>query len=278
MIKKLLAEPLVHFLLISALFFVVYEQLNPPVAEQNIVEVSEGRIIKLHKKFKKVWRRDPTQQEFDAIIKNYVLEEIYNRQAMALGLHQGDSLIRRRLHQKMEFMLEDMTALVTPKAGELEAFYQDHQDNYLDEASYSFNQIYIDTNTQKVDLKSKIAQANEQVALGKKPHGDNSLLPYSLTNVKSSDVKRQFGDKFYQQLSQIKDNQWAGPIESGFGLHYIELTEHIPAQTKAYDLVQKKVLSDWQDARNKRMKEKYQNELLEQYQIKLNMPNMATQG
>ena len=106
--KSLLREPLLHFLLLGAAIFglfVLFDDTPPPTAEQSIA-VTENDARRLVAEFEATWRREPTVQELDRLIEHLVNEEVYVREAKALGLDQGDTIIRRRLQLKMEFLTE----------------------------------------------------------------------------------------------------------------------------------------------------------------------------
>ena len=60
--------------------------------------------------FTRTWQRPPTREELEGLIRDRVREEVYYREALALGLDKDDMVIRRRLRQKMEFVTDDVVA------------------------------------------------------------------------------------------------------------------------------------------------------------------------
>ena len=110
-IKHLWREPLVHFLLIGAALFVLFDMTQEQGGEApNRIVVSSGQVEQLAAQFKRTWMRPPTQDELAALVENHVREEVFYREALAMGLDQNDPLIRRRMRQKLEFILEDLSA------------------------------------------------------------------------------------------------------------------------------------------------------------------------
>jgi hypothetical protein len=111
-IKRLLKEPLLHFLLIGASLFFVFglAQDGMPGRTDDQVIVSAGRIEQLNNIFTKTWQRPPSPAELKGMIDDFVLEEIYYRQAVEMGIDRDDTVIRRRLRQKFEFLTDDMAA------------------------------------------------------------------------------------------------------------------------------------------------------------------------
>jgi len=143
-IKKLLREPLLHFLLIGALLFVVFGLAQDGMTGRmdNQVVVSAGRIEQLENIFTKTWQRPPSPQELKGMIDDFVLEEIYYRQAVAMGIDRGDTVIRRRLRQKFEFLTDDMAAASVPNDEDLASYLAANADAFAIDTTYTFEQVY----------------------------------------------------------------------------------------------------------------------------------------
>ena len=109
--KKVLREPLVHFLLLGACLFLVYGRMSKPRTgdEPGRIIVTQGQIKNLIDGFTRAWQRPTTPDELAELVRDRVREEVYCREAVALGLDQDDTIIRRRLRQKMEFLSDDVT-------------------------------------------------------------------------------------------------------------------------------------------------------------------------
>ena len=106
MLRRLAAEPLVHFLLLGAALFALNAALPGAAAPKEIM-VTEGRIRSLAETFRLTFQRAPTREDLDALIEEFVREEVLYREALAAGLDRDDNTIRRRLRQKMEFLSEE---------------------------------------------------------------------------------------------------------------------------------------------------------------------------
>lgn len=268
MFKRILTEPLLHFIVLAVLFFVAYDFLNPQLAsEEKVISVSEGRIDQLRSGFQKVWRRDPAPAELDNLIRSHVLDEIYTRKAMALGLVENDLVVRRRLRQKMEFMLQDMSALEEVDDLQLKAFYQKNVEQYRKDGRYSFSQVYLKRDRSESDLQRLIAHQQQVIDRGDEPEGDFSLLPGELSQNSLYQVERQFGEGFTQALDKAPLNAWSDPIESGLGIHFVRVTERTEGELPAFAQIRTKVLEDWRYERTKSFKAQYEQELLAEYQV-----------
>jgi hypothetical protein len=268
MLKKIFKEPLLHFLFISTLFFLIFDVLNPSKDSNSVIDISKGRIEQLHARFQKTWQRSPSDEELAALIRDYALDEIYNLEARALSLDNNDAVIKRRLRQKMEFMLQD-TILDTPSQSEIKNFYQDNRGNYLKESRYSFEQIFISLNRNKEDLNTIIEKQKIQMALGDKPAGDITLLPNFLVSISESDIERKFGIDFLDGLTKLETDNWQGPVRSGLGLHFVHITSIEKGLLPELDKVYDKVIDDMKYQQKHAAKIDFEKILFERYEIRV---------
>ena len=277
MIKQILLEPLTHFILIAISFFIIFDVMTPEQDDNKSITVTNGRIEQLNNRFSKVWQREPTEAELSKLIENYTLDEIYTLEARALGLDIDDGIIRRRLRQKMEFMLQDMVAIVPPTEPALQSFYQQSQDKYKSADQYSFSHVFISTDRPRAELESLLEKQQKNILNNKKPTGDNSLLPAHLELAVSGQVDRLFGKKFVQALQNAPLNEWHGPIRSGLGLHFIKLDKYIKGELPALARVKEKVLNDWRYQKNITFKKAFEQKLLKEYQVNIQQPTLLGQ-
>ena len=122
--KKLLREPLVHFLVAGAILFVFYgyKGRNDKPDDARIT-VGPAQIQRIQAAWEKQWRRLPTDEELQKLIEQFIQEEVLYREALALGLENDDTIVRRRLAQKMKFLIQDIADQRQPTEGELKALF-----------------------------------------------------------------------------------------------------------------------------------------------------------
>ena len=156
MLKKFITEPLVHFLLIAVLLFIIFKQLNVEETNPNTITVSQGRIEQIRQNFLARWDRAPLAKELENATLHYAINEMYIREARALNMDRGDKVIDRRLRQKIEFLIEDLVTTKEPSNGELMQFYQQHIDKYQTQAILSFQQVHLSIDGNKDELLSLI--------------------------------------------------------------------------------------------------------------------------
>ena len=119
--KSVLREPLVHFLALGALLFLFFEWRGGSGPGSSRIAITPGLIEHLTSGFARTWQRPPTDAEIKGLIDDYVKEEIATREALGMGLDRDDTIIRRRLRQKLEFLVEDAVSSSAPTDAELQA-------------------------------------------------------------------------------------------------------------------------------------------------------------
>jgi hypothetical protein len=277
--KKIYKEPLLHFLIIGALIFVLFSILNKEesVVSGNRIVVTTAEIERLSNNWSKKWNRPPTETELNGLVESYIKEEVYYREALALGLDQNDTILRRRLMQKMEFLSNDLAELNTPDEPELNQFFLDNQDKYEIPPRISFAHIYfsMDKRGEKAleDAESALSGLN---ALGAPELGDTFMLQYDFAQETPSEVARLFGKDFAEHLFTLKTNTWQGPIESGYGVHLVRISEKIDSRIPELAAVIDNVRNDWMfEQRQKTNREIYER-LKERYEIVIeDMPKQS---
>jgi hypothetical protein len=273
--SKWLKEPLLHFLLLGALIFLVYGWLSDERSADEIF-ISTGQQDTLINTFARSWQRPPTPAEFKGLLDDFVREEIAYREAKSLGLDDNDVIIRRRLRQKLELLAEDIAGLSVPSDAELQAFLDDNQNDYLIEPRYSLQQIYFSTDRREDaagDAEALLAELQSaSKPLDYSQLGDSIALPEMLENTRLSEITRVFGGDFSAELEQVESGQWAGPVQSGFGLHLILVTGQVPAQKPGLDQVRDAVQRDWFSVRRQEAVDGLYQRLAGNYTIEIEPP------
>jgi len=274
---KFLREPFLHFFILGAFFFGLYEVVNPTIfAPKNQITIEAGRVISLIENFDKKWNRTPTDSELVGLVDNYILEEIYYRKALEFGLDKNDVLIRRRLRQKMEFLTSSIAAQLQPSDEELIEYYKKNSQKYSKENSYSFEQVYINRDRSSDDLSKIIEQIQISLADGLEIKGDLSPVPLVVENMSKHQVIRIFGKRFSEQLDDLPSNQWIGPVESGLGIHFIFLENLELGLLQEFEEIQEQVKQDWVFEKSKETLRAAQQGLKDEYIITINWPESVS--
>ncbi len=268
--KKLYKEPLFHFLIVGAMIFILFSVVNKEksdVSEKKIV-VTAADIERLSANWSKKWNRPPTETELKGLVDSYIKEEVYYREAIALGLDQNDTILRRRLMQKMEFLSNDLAELNTPDESELNKYFLDNQEKYELPARVSFTHIYfsLDKRGAKVveDAKSVLSGLN---ALRAPELGDSFMMQYDFVQETPFEVERLFGKGFAEELFTLETNIWLGPIRSGYGFHLVRISEKIDPRMPELASVIDKVRTDLMFEKRQKMNKEIYEKFKERYEI-----------
>ena len=270
--KKLVREPLVHFLVIGAVLFGVYrmpgDRAGPGTS--NRIVVSAGDIEQMRAIFRRQWHRPPTEEELKEFIAARVQEEVLYREALTMGLERDDTIVRRRLAQKFEFLMEDLSDLGEPTDAELTAFFKEHGDRYQVPGRLTFVHVYFSVGKRgkktERDAKNDLARLRAGAPAAEEM-GDAFLLEYAYKQATPEEIAKVFGPGFAAQLTETPVREWHGPIASAYGLHLVKVDEHETSRASALDAVREQVKRDWLDARRRQIKDSALKKLMERYEV-----------
>ena len=209
MLRRLLKEPLVHFLALALVIFAVYGVINTSEAEKPDRIVMTGpKIEQIAGLFAKAWQRPPTVAELKDLIDDYVKEEILVREALALRLDKDDTVIRRRLRLKMEFLSDAESEALSPTDAELEAYLRANPGKFEIDPMIAFRQIYLNPERRGDRLDQDAASILEVLRSGARPDpsalGDTTLLPSELPMTSKSSIGEMFGREFAEALGKVR--------------------------------------------------------------------------
>ena len=213
---KLLREPLLHFFVIGAALFGLYHWVSGDETAADEIVVSAGQIASLQAIFSQTWQRLPTPQETQTLVDEYVRDEILYREGVAIGLDRDDTIVRRRVRQKMEFVA-NLTADVQPTDAQLKSFVADHPEKFIEEARISFVQVYVPAGTDAADpaeMESLRLALNAGTA-DASTAGSPFLAGSNFPGLTSSEIARTFGAEFADWIEDAKLSAWQGPVTSG---------------------------------------------------------------
>ena len=222
----------------------------------------------LQQQFERAWRRPPTDQELQGLIDNWVREEILYREGLAMGLDRDDPIVRRRIGQKVEFIVDGMTP-AAPTVEELHAWLDAHPDRYALAAQHSFRQVYFDPSRHGERLQADVAAALERLRAGKPAAGDSTLLPQSLEAAQRLDVERNFGTEFATAIEALPVGSWQGPLRSEFGLHLVEVTSRVPGRKPTLEEARAAVERDLLHTRAEEASDAYYQRLRANYDVQI---------
>lgn len=275
-LKRVLREPLLHFALLGAMIFGLNLWLNVPTAQTRPrIEITAAEIEHLRTLWQRTWQRPPTPEELRGLIDTRVREEILYREALAMGLDKEDTVVRRRLVQKLEFLSEDVATMVEPNEENLERYFLDHAEHYREPVRLSFAHVYFsaDRHGQQTGALAKRAlqllTANGGApAEGGRGLGDHLFaIEYDYVDQGVPEVARTFGKDFADEIAQLPTSRWQGPVLSGFGLHLVYINDRVHGRMPALSDVRDAVLRDYEQARREEASQGFYARLKQRYEI-----------
>lgn len=266
MLKQIVRQPILHFFLIGLAFFGLFALTNDPVPEAGVptIVVSEQDATWLASQFEATWRRPPSEAELNGLIDSFVREDIYVREALALGLDQGDAVVRRRLSQKMEFLTEASAEAANPTDDVLRAYQAAHPDKYALAPRIAFSQILLPQSDE-----GTVAAVLADLAAGADPQtlGQRTLLPHQFPLSVPQIVDRTFGEGFFDRVSGLDEGQWAGPVVSGYGPHVVRLERVEAGSLLPFEAARDQIEVDWRAEQARMLREERFEALKDQYTI-----------
>jgi hypothetical protein len=270
----LIREPLVHFLLIGAAIFGFYSlgADQEVTARGDRIVVSRGDVERLSSRWEKRWQRPPTADEARNLIREHVREEVLYREALALGLDRDDTVIRRLLRQKFEFVTQDLAVAREPDAAELSAFYEVNSQRYRTPPRFSFTQIFfnIDRRGAAGEHEARLALAslrNGPGDAGLAGLGDGHMLDDTYRDATMQEIEALFGRDFSDDLSRLESGVWSGPIASGYGLHLVRLDSRNGGEVPPLAEIAERVRADWAYEQRQQANEAIYRQLLTRYEV-----------
>ena len=277
-LRKLIREPLFHFLLLGAVIFLLAGRVRSgSVGSGDKIVVTQSQIESMVVGFSRTWMRPPTQEELQGLVDDFVREEVLYREAKAMGLDQDDVIVRRRMRQKFEFLAEDLAARTGPPTDqELEAYLRQHADKYSEEPSFSFEHIFFSREKRGAsagaEATAMLARLSGKGAIDIEKLGDAFLLPSRFEKTSAGETARLFGEKFAKELTKTQLGTWAGPLESSYGLHLVRVNARIPEVAPPLANVRESVLRDLLSDRRKQELDTQYEKLRARYTVVVEPP------
>ncbi|WEX86474.1 peptidylprolyl isomerase [Sinorhizobium garamanticum] len=270
---KLLREPLLHFAVAGAGLFAVYAWIGGSGAEQatgmDEVQIGEGELRWVGETWARQWQREPSREELRGLLLDLLKEELLAREARELGLDRDDTVVRRRLAQKMTFLIEDTARVAEPQESELRAFYDAHQASFSRAGRISFEHVFFDRGKRRdaaADARRVLVNLAESDALAA-DEGDRLLIESDIRDADRDAVAAQFGQAFADAVFTLSSGEWSGPIESAYGLHLVRVYEATPGEVPPFEDVKAEVLDRWRNEQRRLVQERYFAELFGKYDI-----------
>lgn len=268
-----LRDPLFHFLLIGAGMFMLYAwQADDDATRPDQIVFNEAKIDQLINLWERKWQRLPTQRELQGLIEQQIREEVFYREALAMGLDKNDMVVRRRMSQKMEFISNDLASLAEPDDAQLQAYLDLHPEKFAIPGRISYSQVYLNTSERGEqvysDAQTLLSQLSQStVDIDASMEGDSFMAGYRFTDETDFGVRRIFGEAFAHSLFAAPVGEWTGPVESGYGLHLVRIDSRTESRSPSLEQVRDKLRVEWLAEQQRETNDLLYAELRKRYEI-----------
>jgi hypothetical protein len=275
MLRRLVREPLLHFLAAGTVLFglaTLFDRVTNADKNANRIQVSAPEIQRLREVWIRQWGRSPDSKQMENLINDYVRDEVLYREALASGLDKDDTIIRRRLVEKMEFLSQELTS-ATPSDKDLQEYFERNRDKFRNPAQIAFTHIYFSTSKRGSATESNASRALARLTLHEISSAEFPSLgdPFMLQNEyplqTQQQIKELFGEQFARKLFQLEPGAWVGPLRSGYGFHLVRILEKLPSRVPELAEVRGEVLTNFKNQRLQAASEAFYAQLRRKYQV-----------
>lgn len=272
-VARVVKEPFVHFLLAGGVLFAGYSWLNPGAQSEPMpdpIRIGAGEVRWVRETFSGQWRRDPTPDEMQALLMTLLDEELLAREARTLGLDQHDTVVRRRLAQKLSFLVEDTARLAAPGEDHLRQFYANHAEDYRTAPRMTFRHVFFSPE-RRPDAAADAAAARALLASAGNAAppalGDPLALEEAFADINSEALSSLFGADFARRVVALPVGSWSGPVRSAYGTHLVLVSSRSEGEMRPFEEVRGAVSEAWYRARQSALREEYLGRLRAKYAV-----------
>ena len=233
--SKIIRDPLTIFIICGTLVFVFYEYTLQD--KRPSILLSKSAQAQLVEDFEAIRGEKASKEDLDDIVQSYFIDELLFQEAIEQKLHLHDPTTRSSLIDIMHYRISQN--IEAPSDEELVAYFAANIGDYYTETTYNFTHLFF--STLPGNAQDYIFQLNEGEMLA----GDNFIHGNEFTNVTAGLLSGVFGKEFSTRLQQLSANQWEGPIQSNYGLHFVRLTQKLAPHIMPYSEVKQRVVEDY---------------------------------
>jgi len=272
-LRSLLGEPLVHFVLAALAVFVAWNMVSQSRASASrTIRVSHADLERLASLYAAESGALPSKEDMLAMVNDYVRDEALAREARQLGLDQNDTIVTRRLAQKMTFMISDLADDPDPDEQTLRDWYTAHADRFTEPQAITFTHVYFSEDVRGSKAESDASAALTRLNAGAdwQHVGDPFMLQRTYGDLPVREIARLFGPDFAKALAAAPaSDAWFGPVRSALGLHLVRVSANMPSRVIPFDEARDAVLADWKDETRRNENEAAVQKIVGRYKVEI---------
>ena len=271
-ISRWLRDPLVAFVLLGIGVFALDGWLAGGETARPVIVITPDEVEHLRARWTAQWGREPTGDELQTLIAEAVDEEILYREAQRLGLDRDDAIVRRRLAQKLTFILEGAGAAGPPSEAEVEEYYARHAERYRRPGRTTFDHVFLsgDSRTDPAgDATALLAAVRTGDGSGWQRLGDPFMLARAYADRSDQEIAGLFGGVFADAVAGLPVGGWNGPVDSTYGVHLVRVNDRTASRAPALAEVRDRVTADLREDRRRERSLAAYHELRDEYEVRL---------
>jgi peptidyl-prolyl cis-trans isomerase C len=278
--RKLLKEPLLNFFVLGAAIFALNawrEKTRPAEAVASRIDVTAPVIERLRAGYERQFGQLPDMDELRGLVTAHIREEVLCREALALGLDRDDTIVRRRLAQKMEFLTDDLVANGEPEEAAMREFFEKNTTRYAKPGRVSFRHVYFSREKHGTGMEASLTEALAALEQGgnDEAFGDPFLNGYVFAEREENDIIALFGPEFAKQLAAQPEGSWRGPVASSYGQHLVRVESRTQPRPVKLDEVRAAVMRDFNDELRRTGNREVFEKLRERYEVAVDEAALA---
>lgn len=268
--KRLIQEPLVHFIALAIAIFGLYQLVSSQRhdADRTIV-VTQADMERLASLYAVEAGALPTRQDMRAIVSDQIQQEALAREAERLGMAEDDTVVQRRLAQKMTFMLSDLEQIAPPSDQVLEDWLDQNRSRFEEPLRLSFDHVFFSSDRDE-RIDSAIEKLASDIETDWRAQGDPFMLQRRYARLPQREIVRLFGSAFATSLAALKpdeDGAWQGPLVSALGTHLVRINTRDRQRLPALEAIRPSVLQDWREHEQRRQTSDAIAAIVDKYEI-----------
>lgn len=271
-------DPLTHFVVAGGVFFAAWAAFAPQAAAPPVdsmrVEITEADMRRMALVRLAQGRQAPAPQELRQLAREEAIRRVLVREAIALGLDRDDEIIARRLAQKMDFLLADLSSLQDPTEAELRDWYARNAERFVLPPRASFRHLYFAPDKRGADGAKRAAEDALPALAGLGPDaaaleglGDRFMFRDYYGGRTVAEIAKEFGPAFARDLFEQKVGAWSGPVRSGYGWHLVFVDTLEPGHEAPFEAVEDAVRAAFLDERYREIRDRAYDDMLSRYTI-----------
>lgn len=198
-----------------------------------------------------------------------------------IGLDEDDTIIRRRIRQKLDFIADDLGSAIEPTEEQLATFLLQNPDMYRIDTRMSFRQVFLDPERHSENLDESVAKLLETLQSDPMADalnlGDQTLLEHQYDDLSEREIVNSLGQQFAEEVIELPLQQWQGPVRSAYGMHVVYIEQRTQGGLPSLDDVREMVRRDWEQKRRRDLVESFYQALLKKYEVAIEWPDSTAE-